>query len=71
MRHELGRQAADAVAREAAFEGGEGAAGQVDRDLGAGFIHRQQEAVARDAGLGAERSAAAHSPSASAQSSTV
>ena len=46
---------ADLLAAELAFEHGVRAAGKVDRDLRLRFVHRQQEAVARDAGLVAQR----------------
>src|SRR5690606_11015557 len=54
MRHELGRQLADAVAAERALEHEVGAAAEVERDLGGRLVHRQQEAVAADPALVAE-----------------
>src|SRR5690606_1245160 len=55
MRHELRRQLADALARERPFEHEVRPAAEVDRDLGGRLVHRQQEAVASDAALIAER----------------
>src|SRR5690606_36777686 len=55
MRHELGRQAADPLARERALEDEIGPPAEVDRDLRVRLVHRQQEAVTADAVLVAER----------------
>src|SRR5512141_3482951 len=55
VRHQFGRQAADGFTPELAFEYRVGPAGQVDGDLCAGLVHRQQESEARDAALVAER----------------
>ena len=70
MRHQFGGQAADLLAAEVAFEDGVGAAGQIDGHLGARLVHGQQEAVAIDAELVAQR-LAQRLAEASAQSSTV
>ena len=55
VRHELGRQPADRFAIETAFEDAYGRPERSMRDLRAGFVHRQQETVAGDAVLVAER----------------
>ena len=70
VRHQLRRQPADLLAPKRPSNTAIGAAGQIDGHLGLRLVHRQQEAVARDADFApsARRSA---SPSASAQSSTV
>ena len=55
VRHELGGQSADGFARELAFEHAIGAARKIDGHLHLRFVHGQQEAVARDAELVAQR----------------
>ena len=55
MRDEFSGQLADAFAIEASFPDEVGPARQIERDLRAGLVHRQQESVARDAAFVAER----------------
>ena len=55
VRHELGGQPADGLARELAFEHAVGAAREIDGDAHLRLVHGQHEAVARDAELVAER----------------
>src|SRR5579872_1613571 len=55
MRHQLARQSADIGAPEAAFKLGESSARKIERHLGTRLVHRQHEAIAADARLGAER----------------
>ena len=55
MRHELRRQVADALARELRLEDEVRPAAEIDRHFGIRFVHRQQETVALDAALVAER----------------
>src|SRR5258708_6817879 len=55
MRHELGRELADALAVETSLPLKERAPGEVERDLCLGLVHGEQEAVAPDPALVAER----------------
>src|ERR1700721_612520 len=54
MRDQLGRQFADPFAVEASFPYEEGPARDVERDLHLGFVHGQQEPVARAPALVAQ-----------------
>ena len=55
MRHEFGRQLSDLIATELTFENEVGSTRQIDGDLRERLVHRQQEAIAMDAALVAER----------------
>ena len=55
MFHHLGRQLADAVAREFAIKAERSTPGQVERDPRLALVHRQQEAITPDTVLVAER----------------
>src|SRR5690606_2967767 len=55
VRHELGRQLADALPRERALEDEIRPAAEIDRDLRVRLVHRQQETVPADAAFVAER----------------
>src|SRR5579864_3572707 len=55
MRDQFRRQRADLVATETAIEGKVGPARQINGDLGAALVHRQQKTVAADTDLVTQR----------------